>query len=311
MNIKIQRVEIVDCQPFLRVRMGLLCGAVNAPPMVLLERRLHPPIVSVSTLFLTPVRWSVPIRPHVRVRRPGPVVGPHPILEVRRRIWEALRSCVAMRLRMPPAPVLARHSPPARNNAGDPLCCCLPFHRRMQSSHHPVVIFGASRCVCIYVTNFRVGRKKMRWALCTDDIFYANPVLKNILKAGRTMPIKRTKGMEQPLFKVSETTAAVGGTRGLTRSNTVVLLTSFWHRSTIASTTACLLVGARRSVVDAISFCLESKVLYVSYGARRKHFARSTTQRPKLSSTSDHEVSTDHIRRDSIPPSHRRFVPNF
>lgn len=69
--------------------------------------------------------------------------------------------------------------------------------------------------------NCRTGRKKMRWALCTDDIYYANPVLKNIFKAGRTMPIKRTKGMEQPLFKVNRTAAAVGMTRGLMRPKTV------------------------------------------------------------------------------------------
>lgn len=50
---------------------------------------------------------------------------------------------------------------------------------------------------------FRTGRTKMRWALCTDDIYYAHPVLKNIFTAGRTMPIKRTRGMEQPLFKVT------------------------------------------------------------------------------------------------------------
>lgn len=43
----------------------------------------------------------------------------------------------------------------------------------------------------------------MRWALCTDDIYYAHPVLKNIFSAGRTMPIKRIRGMEQPLFKVN------------------------------------------------------------------------------------------------------------
>ncbi|CAM9426508.1 unnamed protein product [Scytosiphon promiscuus] len=49
---------------------------------------------------------------------------------------------------------------------------------------------------------WRTGRKKMRWALCTDDIYNANPVLRNILEAGRTLPIRRTRGMEQPLFKV-------------------------------------------------------------------------------------------------------------
>lgn len=43
----------------------------------------------------------------------------------------------------------------------------------------------------------------MRWALCTDDIYYAHPVLTNIFNAGRTMPIKRSRGMEQPLFKVT------------------------------------------------------------------------------------------------------------
>lgn len=56
----------------------------------------------------------------------------------------------------------------------------------------------------------------MRWALCTDDIYYAHPVLKNIFSAGRTMPIKRTRGMEQPLFKVSGATSA-DLTRGLKR----------------------------------------------------------------------------------------------
>ncbi|CAM9666022.1 unnamed protein product, partial [Ectocarpus fasciculatus] len=50
---------------------------------------------------------------------------------------------------------------------------------------------------------WRTGRRRMRWALCTDDIYYAHPVLKNIFQAGRTLPIKRTRGMEQPLFKVS------------------------------------------------------------------------------------------------------------
>ena len=55
----------------------------------------------------------------------------------------------------------------------------------------------------------------MRWALCTDDIYNANPVLKKIFKAGRTMPIRRTRGMEQPLFNVSEATAVVDVTRGL------------------------------------------------------------------------------------------------
>eukprot|EP00903_Cladosiphon_okamuranus_P012598 g11789.t1 len=71
-------------------------------------------------------------------------------------------------------------------------------------------LLTVSNHMCVYddpglwsalVPFWRTGRKKMRWALCTDDIYYANPVLSNILHAGRTMPIKRTRGMEQPLFK--------------------------------------------------------------------------------------------------------------
>ncbi|CAM9327999.1 unnamed protein product [Ascophyllum nodosum] len=49
---------------------------------------------------------------------------------------------------------------------------------------------------------WRTGAKKMRWAMCTDDIYNASPLLKKILIAGKTLPIKRSRGMEQPLFKV-------------------------------------------------------------------------------------------------------------
>lgn len=45
----------------------------------------------------------------------------------------------------------------------------------------------------------------MRWAMCTDDIYNANRHLRGILDAGRTLPIKRSRGMEQPLFKVCAT----------------------------------------------------------------------------------------------------------
>lgn len=51
---------------------------------------------------------------------------------------------------------------------------------------------------------YRTGQKKMRWAMCTDDIYNASPYLKGILRAGRTLPIKRNRGMEQPLFKVCD-----------------------------------------------------------------------------------------------------------
>ncbi|CAN0465796.1 unnamed protein product, partial [Ectocarpus sp. 12 AP-2014] len=72
-------------------------------------------------------------------------------------------------------------------------------------------LLTVSNHMCVYddpglwsalVPFWRTGRRKMRWALCTDDIYYAHPVLKNIFDAGRTLPIKRTRGMEQPLFKV-------------------------------------------------------------------------------------------------------------
>ncbi|CAN0455046.1 unnamed protein product, partial [Ectocarpus sp. 8 AP-2014] len=72
-------------------------------------------------------------------------------------------------------------------------------------------LLTVSNHMCVYddpglwsalVPFWRTGRRRMRWALCTDDIYYAHPVLKNIFEAGRTLPIKRTRGMEQPLFKV-------------------------------------------------------------------------------------------------------------
>ncbi|CAM9387757.1 unnamed protein product [Sphacelaria rigidula] len=42
----------------------------------------------------------------------------------------------------------------------------------------------------------------MRWSMCTDDIYNANPSLRRILAAGKTLPIKRNRGMEQPFFQV-------------------------------------------------------------------------------------------------------------
>ncbi|CAM9590324.1 unnamed protein product, partial [Ectocarpus sp. 8 AP-2014] len=71
-------------------------------------------------------------------------------------------------------------------------------------------LLTVSNHMCVYddpglwsalVPFWRTGRRRMRWALCTDDVYYAHPVLKNIFEAGRTLPIKRTRGMEQPLFK--------------------------------------------------------------------------------------------------------------
>ncbi|CAM9205506.1 unnamed protein product [Ectocarpus sp. 4 AP-2014] len=71
-------------------------------------------------------------------------------------------------------------------------------------------LLTVSNHMCVYddpglwsalVPFWRTGRRRMRWALCTDDIYYAHPVLKNIFEAGRTLPIKRTRGMEQPLFQ--------------------------------------------------------------------------------------------------------------
>lgn len=56
--------------------------------------------------------------------------------------------------------------------------------------------------ICVRVI-FRTGQKKMRWAMCTDDIYNSSPLLTSILDAGKTLPIKRSRGMEQPLFKVS------------------------------------------------------------------------------------------------------------
>ncbi|CAM9282406.1 unnamed protein product [Choristocarpus tenellus] len=38
----------------------------------------------------------------------------------------------------------------------------------------------------------------MRWSMCTDDIYFANKRLSKIFKAGKTLPIKRRLGMEQP-----------------------------------------------------------------------------------------------------------------
>lgn len=49
---------------------------------------------------------------------------------------------------------------------------------------------------------WRTRRGKMRWSMCTDDIYNANPLLRAIFRAGKTLPVKRTRGMEQPYFKV-------------------------------------------------------------------------------------------------------------
>ncbi|CAM9718566.1 unnamed protein product [Discosporangium mesarthrocarpum] len=44
---------------------------------------------------------------------------------------------------------------------------------------------------------WRTGVEKMRWSLCTDDIYFSNKRLSSVLKAGKTLPIKRRLGMEQ------------------------------------------------------------------------------------------------------------------
>ncbi|CAM9360707.1 unnamed protein product [Phaeothamnion confervicola] len=40
----------------------------------------------------------------------------------------------------------------------------------------------------------------MRWALCTDDIYYASSLLTPMLALGRTLPVKRHLGVDQPLL---------------------------------------------------------------------------------------------------------------
>ncbi|CAM9662730.1 unnamed protein product, partial [Chrysoparadoxa australica] len=42
---------------------------------------------------------------------------------------------------------------------------------------------------------------KLRWSICTDDVYFAVPRLVRFFRLGRALPISRRLGMEQPLFK--------------------------------------------------------------------------------------------------------------
>lgn len=48
---------------------------------------------------------------------------------------------------------------------------------------------------------WRMRPEQMRWSLCTDDVFFANPIVAKIIGAGNVIPLDRMGSLEQPLFK--------------------------------------------------------------------------------------------------------------
>ena len=48
---------------------------------------------------------------------------------------------------------------------------------------------------------WRMRPEQMRWSLCTDGVFFANPIIAKVIGAGNVMPLDRMGSLEQPLFK--------------------------------------------------------------------------------------------------------------
>eukprot|EP00611_Tribonema_gayanum_P005178 TRINITY_DN1442_c0_g1_i2.p1 TRINITY_DN1442_c0_g1~~TRINITY_DN1442_c0_g1_i2.p1 ORF type:complete len:265 (-),score=35.27 TRINITY_DN1442_c0_g1_i2:243-1037(-) len=48
---------------------------------------------------------------------------------------------------------------------------------------------------------WRLGPRKMRWSLCTDDVYFAVKPLVPFYRLGNALPIKRRLPMEQPMFE--------------------------------------------------------------------------------------------------------------
>eukprot|EP01035_Chromulina_nebulosa_P019900 gene19900-25855_t len=49
---------------------------------------------------------------------------------------------------------------------------------------------------------WKVTSNKLRWVLCTEDVFFFKKWLQSILAGGNVMPLDRSGSLEQPLFEV-------------------------------------------------------------------------------------------------------------
>lgn len=57
---------------------------------------------------------------------------------------------------------------------------------------------------------WKIRPDKMRWVLCTEDVFFWNKILQRLLGGGNVMPLDRTGSIEQPLFKAFQEKLADG-----------------------------------------------------------------------------------------------------
>ena len=48
---------------------------------------------------------------------------------------------------------------------------------------------------------WRISPRRLRWVLCTEDVFFANKYVQMILGGGNVIPLDRSGSLEQPLFQ--------------------------------------------------------------------------------------------------------------
>jgi monolysocardiolipin acyltransferase len=48
---------------------------------------------------------------------------------------------------------------------------------------------------------WRISPRRLRWVLCTEDVFFANKYVQMVLGGGNVIPLDRSGSLEQPLFQ--------------------------------------------------------------------------------------------------------------
>jgi len=79
------------------------------------------------------------------------------------------------------------------------------FHRRqgeglLSVSNHQSILDDPGIWAAV-LPWWRMSPNKMRWSLCTEDVFFSNKYLTAILQAGNVQPLDRAGSIEQPLFQ--------------------------------------------------------------------------------------------------------------
>ena len=81
----------------------------------------------------------------------------------------------------------------------------LVFHRArgrplLTVSNHQSV-FDDPGLWAMLLPYWRFRPEQMRWAICTEDVFFASKYLQPVIGAGNSMPLDRTGSLDQPVFQ--------------------------------------------------------------------------------------------------------------